>query len=90
MTFMKKALLKPVNILYTLIGNMKTLYLVETSTGGRWEMNPGFHFVMAEDIKDATKIVNTEITDEKVISVNEVSQLMIGKVFRTIISSQEE
>ena len=40
--------------------------------------------------KDATKIANTEITDEKVISVNEVAQLMIDKCFRTIISSQEE
>jgi len=69
---------------------MKKLYLVETSTGGPWEFNTGFHFVMALKSSEATKIVNTEIPNEKVISVNEVNKLMTGKVFKTIINAQEE
>ena len=69
---------------------IRKLYLVETSTGEKWEMNTGFHFVMAEDKKDATKIVNDEKPYEKVVSVNDVNKLMIGKVFETIINSQVE
>jgi len=69
---------------------MKKLYLVETTTGEAWETNTGFHFVMAEDKKDATKITNAEKPYEKIINVDKVDQLMRLKVFKTIIDSQVE
>ena len=68
---------------------MKRLFLVETTTGNRWETNGGFHFVMAENKEEAREITEVNVI-EKILSVVDVAKEMKTKVFKTIIDAQTE
>lgn len=69
---------------------MKILFLVETTSNKQWEMNTGFHLVMAENIEEASKIAIIEKPGERILSVKDINHMMIDKPFLTIIDYQVE
>lgn len=65
---------------------MKKLFLVETTTGDKWELCPGFYLVMAENKDEAKKITEQNLRYGKITSVLDVTKEMKTKTFKIITS----
>jgi len=68
---------------------MKRLFIVETTTGNRWETNSGFHLVMAENMEESKEMTEVEV-GQKILSVIDLDKEMKNKKFKTIIDAQVE
>jgi hypothetical protein len=66
------------------------LYLVDTTTGDKWEITGGSYLVKATSKKEVEKMKLTILGNEKIVSITPISKLQFNKGIHVITGSVVE